>query len=80
MSHLGCGINRCQLDQLLRNLGGSVNTLDRTGEIQYSHPAIDERPRADGRRQDAPRHLVQSDSCSRRLDRLAHREGIVARL
>lgn len=58
MSHLGGGINRRHLDRLLRDLGGSVVSLHRTGEVQYSHPAVDERPRADGRRKDAPRHLV----------------------
>jgi hypothetical protein len=58
MSHLAGGVNRRHLDRLLRNLGGSVVPLHRTGEVQYSHPAIAERPRADGRRKDAPRHLV----------------------
>jgi hypothetical protein len=58
MCHLGGGINRRHLDRLLLDLGGSVIPLNRTGEVQYSHPALDERPRADGRRKDAPRHLV----------------------
>lgn len=58
MAHLSGGVNRRQLDDLLRRLGGTVAHLNRTGEVQYSHPAIPERPRADGRRKDAPRHLV----------------------
>jgi hypothetical protein len=52
------GVNRRDLDRLLVNLGGTVRALARTGEIQYSHPMLPERPRADGRRKDAPRHLV----------------------
>lgn len=52
------GVNRRDLDRRLVNLGGTVRALARTGEIQYSHPMLPERPRADGRRKDAPRHLV----------------------
>lgn len=52
------GVNRRDLDRRLFNLGGTVRALARTGEIQYSHPMLRERPRADGRRKDAPRHLV----------------------
>lgn len=53
------GINRRELDRLLSELGGSAVFLRRTGEIAYSHPALPERPRADGRRKDAPFHLVR---------------------
>jgi hypothetical protein len=52
------GVNRRDLDHRLVNLGGTVRALAITGEIQYSHPMLPERPRADGRRKDAPRHLV----------------------
>ena len=58
MSRCSGGVNRRDLDRRLINLGGTVRALARTGEIQYSHPMLLERPRADGRRKDAPRHLV----------------------
>ena len=74
MPHLGGGINRRHLDQLLLNLGGSVANLHRTGEVQYSHPTIVQRPRGDGRRKDAPRHLV---AFVRRVQRA--REGVSCR-
>jgi hypothetical protein len=74
MTTLSGGVNRRHLDQLLRNLGGSVASLHRTGEVQYSHPAISERPRADGRRKDAPRHLV---AFVHRIQRL--QEGVPCR-
>lgn len=53
------GINRDRLDDLLRATGGTVRHLRRTGEVAYSHPAVQERPRANGRRKDAPAHLVR---------------------
>lgn len=53
------GINRRELDRLLAELGGRAVFLRRTGEIAYEHPALPERPRADGRRKDAPFHLVR---------------------
>lgn len=53
------GINRDRLDGLLRDNGGSVRMLRRTGEVAYSHPSVPERPRANGRRKDAPTHLVR---------------------
>ncbi len=52
------GMNRIQLDRVFRNLGGSVTILRRTGDVQYHHPALPERPKANSRRKDAPRHLV----------------------
>jgi hypothetical protein len=58
MGHFIGGINRRLLDQRVLALGGTVTPIRRTGEVQYSHPALPERPRADGRRKDAPRHLV----------------------
>jgi len=58
MTRLHGGMDRRQLDALLCDLGGSVTVIPRTGEVQYSHPMIAERPRANGRRKDAPRHLV----------------------
>lgn len=58
MPRFSGGVNRRDLDRRLVNLGGTVRALVRTGEIQYSHPMLPEQPRADGRRKDAPRHLV----------------------
>lgn len=52
------GMNRADLDRLLIRLGGNVEHLRRTGEVVYTHPRILSRPRADGRRKDAPRHLT----------------------
>ena len=52
------GVNRRELDHFFQQLGGSVIHLRRTGEVQYVHPMFSSRPRADGRRKDAPRHLV----------------------
>ncbi len=53
------GINRRVLDDILIDLGGDVVPLHRTGEVQYRHPLLRETPRADGRRKDAPMHLVK---------------------
>lgn len=53
------GINRNRLDDLLRDLGGAIRHLRRTGEVAYSHPALSERPRANSRRKDASMHLVR---------------------
>lgn len=52
------GMNRADLDRCLRSLGGQVKFLRRTGDVQYSHPTLQERPRANGRRKDAPRSLT----------------------
>jgi hypothetical protein len=53
------GINRSDLDRILRSLGGRVEFIRRTGEVRYSHPQVAERARADGRRKDASKKLVQ---------------------
>lgn len=53
------GINRNRLDVILLKTGGAIWDLRGTGEIAYSHPALPERPRANGRRKDAPAHLVR---------------------
>ena len=58
MPRFSGGVNRRDLDRRLLNLGGTVRAIARTGEVQYSHSLLPERPRADGRRKDAPRHLV----------------------
>ncbi len=58
MSKPHYGANRRELDRQLIELGGSIVYLRRTGEVQYQHPALPERPRADSRRKDAPRHLT----------------------
>lgn len=52
------GMNRADLDRLLISLGGNVEYLRRTGEVACSHPCMPSRPRANGRRKDAPRHLT----------------------
>ncbi len=53
------GMNRTDLDRELIALGGTVSCLRRTGEIVYEHPALASRPRANGRRKDAPRCLTR---------------------
>ncbi len=53
------GVNRRELDAIFRDLGGVVVPIHRTGEIKYVHPLFCQQPRADGRRKDAPRHLVR---------------------
>jgi hypothetical protein len=53
------GINRRELDSMLVDLGGDVIPLSRTGEVQYRHPCLSATPRGDGRRKDAPMHLVK---------------------
>lgn len=67
------GINRRQLDALLIALGGEVIALHRTGEVVYRHPFLPARPRADGRRKDAPAHLVKF------VRQLMHLLGLVAK-
>ena len=53
------GINRNRLDSLLIHYGGAVVDVRRTGEIAYTHPALPQRARANGRRKDAGAHLVR---------------------
>jgi len=53
------GMNRADLDRELIAIGGTISCLRRTGEIVYEHPALEGRPRANGRRKDAPRRLTQ---------------------
>ena len=52
------GMNRRDLDYVLLRLGGAVSDVRGTGEIRYSHPLMQRRPRGDKRRKDAPSHLV----------------------
>lgn len=52
------GMNRADLDRLLRSLGGQILRVPGTDDIRYSHPAMPERPRANARRKDAPRSLT----------------------
>lgn len=58
MNSVHHGMNRRDLDRILMSLGGIVRHLDRTGEVQYTHPLLKSRPRANGRRKDAGRHLT----------------------
>jgi hypothetical protein len=53
------GINRRDLDRILISMGGDIVLIRSTGEIAYTHPRLPERPRANGRRKDAPTHLVK---------------------
>lgn len=50
------GQNLAKLVALARMLGCEVHPLRRTGEIQFSHPSQQVRPRVNGRRKDAARH------------------------
>lgn len=53
------GMNRRELDKMFRAMGGTITPVHRTGELIYTHPLFPtERPRANARRKDAPRHLV----------------------
>ncbi len=58
MSSLHHGMNLFALHRHFLAIGGTIKPVRRTGEIRYSHPLMLQRPRADGRRKDAPRHLV----------------------
>lgn len=58
MAPLHYGMNLSALNRYFVSLGGSIEAVRRTGEIRYSHRLVLQRPRADGRRKDAPRHLV----------------------
>ena len=59
MTKIHSGMNRAELDRELINLGGEVLLARRTGEVVYTHPALPDRARANGRRKDAPRRLTQ---------------------
>jgi hypothetical protein len=52
------GINRRDLDRLLRDLGGDHEIAHATGDVVYSHPRLTYRARANCRRKDASRALV----------------------
>ena len=52
------GVNRRALDRILLRFGGTVADVRRTGEVRYSHPFVEAKPRANKRRKDAPNHLV----------------------
>lgn len=58
MAPLHHGMNLSSLNRYFIALGGTIEAVRRTGEIRYSHQLVAQRPRADGRRKDAPRHLV----------------------
>lgn len=53
------GINRRDLDHLWCRIGGEVLSKRDTGEVVYRHPLLPQTLRADGRRKDAPAHLVR---------------------
>ena len=75
MAPLHHGMNLSALNRYFRALGGTIEPVRRTGEIRYSHHLVSQRPRADGRRKDAPRHMVafvmEVERRSRRLDAAA---------
>jgi hypothetical protein len=60
MENLPCqGVDRRHLDRLFRELGGTISFPKRTGEVRYWHPLVRRYATANGRRKDAPRHLVE---------------------
>lgn len=59
MDKIEYGIDRKKLDQILIAHGGVVEPVRRTGEVRYRHPMMAKTARADGRRKDAPMHLVK---------------------
>ncbi len=67
MSAVHHGMNRRALDHILIELGGSIRFLPRTGELQYSHPLLSNRPRTNARRKDASRHLTSFVMAAERL-------------
>jgi len=71
------GMNRRDLDRLLRRLGGTVSDVRGTGEIRYTHPLMQRRPRGDKRRKDAASHLV--DFVSEVHRRVRQRENVFMR-
>lgn len=52
------GMNRAELDRVIVELGGQVLFLRRTGDVQYRHSILPERPKANSRRKGAPRSLT----------------------
>ena len=57
--HVHNGMNRLNLDRILKQFGGDVITQRRTGEIVYTHPNMTRRVRGNGRRKDASRHQIR---------------------
>jgi hypothetical protein len=51
-------MNRDKAKQIARKLGCQIYPIDRTGELRFDHPVAARPCRVDGRRKDAPRHLV----------------------
>lgn len=66
------GVNRRELDRRLRQLGGELEILNRTGDVVYRHPALPYRARANCRRKDATRLLV---SFVRELEKILSKEA-----
>jgi hypothetical protein len=53
------GINVRKLSAIFRKLGGIVEEIPATGEERWGHPVTNRRVRANARRKDAARALVQ---------------------
>lgn len=66
--HSGMNLDECE--RVVRRLGGTVETVRRTGEIRFTHPQLGSSGAINRRRKDAPRHAT---TWLRRLQRLARR-------
>ena len=53
------GMNLNKLIPMFRSIGGDVAAVRRTGEQRFSHPGVPQTPKCNGRRKDAPRHIVE---------------------
>ncbi len=53
------GMNRRELDEFLRELGGTKDYPRRTGDALYRHPYLPRPVRVNNRRKDATRELVR---------------------
>jgi len=52
------GMNTRELIRGLHRIGGNAAPVRRTGELRFSHPNLPATPRCNGRRKDAPKHIV----------------------
>ena len=51
-------MDRSELDVIFLGIGGHIEFPRRTGEVIYRHPKLRHVARANGRRKDSTRHLV----------------------
>lgn len=59
MSRFHYGINLAAFNRGFLDLGGTIISVNGTGEHRYIHPILPRRPRVNARRKDAPRDLVR---------------------